>query len=58
MVFINELTVAQLKSFAKNFEIFNFKKLTGYSRLRKNDLVKLIKRKFEERSSSPKKQKI
>ena len=41
MVFLNELKVPQLKSFAKNF------KLTGYNKVRKNDLVELISKQFK-----------
>ena len=42
MVNLNELKVPQLKSFAKNL------KLTRYSRLRKNDLVALIRNHFDQ----------
>ena len=36
MLNLNDLTVKQLKSLAKSYEF------TGYSKLRKNDLIKLI----------------
>ena len=36
MLNLNDLTIKQLKSLAKSYE------LTGYSKLRKNDLIELI----------------
>ena len=48
MVNLDELKVSQLKSFAKNL------KVTGYSRLRKDDLVALISKHFKQKNHKKK----
>ena len=48
MLTLNDLTIKQLKSLAKSYE------LTGYGKLRKNDLIEFINNHFKQKKHKKK----